>query len=136
MPRGRRSSSAERRIRARVVSLPCWEWFEEQDQAYRDAVLPNGVPRLSVEAGASFGWERYATDSVSIDTFGASAPGDVVLEHFGFTPDNVAGVPPPWWAPPRPDSCSHPSDRPGARSSFRGVPVTPDPMEDEHGGSR
>ncbi len=49
-----------------------------------------GVPTLAVEAAASFGWDRYADDSVSIDTFGASAPGEVVLAEFGFTADNVA----------------------------------------------
>jgi transketolase len=81
---------ADRGLRARVVSLPCWEWFEEQDPAYRDEVLPPGVPRLAVEAGASFGWERYADATVSIDTFGASAPGGVALEEFGFTPEHVA----------------------------------------------
>jgi len=76
--------------RVRVVSLPCWEWFADQDDAYRQAVLPRGVPTLAVEAGASFGWERYADDSVSIDTFGASAPGPVALARFGFTAENVA----------------------------------------------
>jgi len=76
--------------RVRVVSLPCWEWFAEQDDAYRQEVLPAGVPTLAVEAAASFGWDRYADDSVSIDTFGASAPGTVALARFGFTPENVA----------------------------------------------
>jgi len=77
-------------VRARVVSLPCWEWFDAQDPAYRDHVLPRGVPRLSVEAASSFGWERYADASVSIDSFGASAPGTRALEEFGFTPEHVA----------------------------------------------
>jgi len=77
-------------IRARVVSLPCWEWFAAQDDSYRQAVLPAGVATLAVEAGASFGWERYADESVSIDTFGASAPGPVALARFGFTAENVA----------------------------------------------
>ena len=61
-----------------------------RSEAYRAEVLPPGVPRLAVEAAASFGWERYADDVVAIDHFGASAPGDVVLAHFGYTPDNVA----------------------------------------------
>jgi transketolase len=87
---GAQSILAGRGVRARVVSLPCWEWFAEQDGAYRDSVLPPGVPRLGVEAASSFGWERYADASVSIDTFGASAPGDVVLAEFGFTPEHVA----------------------------------------------
>jgi transketolase len=81
---------AERQLRARVVSLPCWEWFANQSTDYRDAVLPPDVPTLSVEAAASFGWDRYADAHVAIDTFGASAPGDVVLGKFGFSPDHVA----------------------------------------------
>ncbi|HUZ10454.1 MAG TPA: transketolase [Acidimicrobiales bacterium] len=81
---------AERQVTARVVSLPCWEWFEEQDRAYRDSVLPPGVPRLSVEAASSFGWDRYTDAHVAIDTFGASAPGQVALDNFGFSPDHVA----------------------------------------------
>jgi transketolase len=76
--------------RVRVVSLPCWEWFAAQDASYRQEVLPRTVPTLAVEAGSSFGWERYADDSVSIDTFGASAPGSVALARFGFTAENVA----------------------------------------------
>ncbi len=79
-----------RGIRARVVSLVCWEWFGAQDDAYRRDVLPPGLPRLSVEAASSFGWERYADASVAIDTFGASAPGEVALAEFGFTPEHVA----------------------------------------------
>ena len=74
----------------RVVSLPCWEWFEDQDDGYRVSVLPGGTPTLSVEAGASFGWERYADASVAIDTYGASGPSAAVMEHFGFTVDHVA----------------------------------------------
>jgi transketolase len=77
-------------VHARVVSFPCWEWFGAEDEEYRRSVLPPGVPVLAVEAGSSFGWDRYAHESVSIDTFGASAPGNVVLERFGFTPDHVA----------------------------------------------
>jgi transketolase len=80
----------ERDVDARVVSLPCWEWFAAQPEDYRAAVLPAACPSLAVEAGASLGWDRYADDSVSIDTFGHSAPGQVVLEKLGFTPDNVA----------------------------------------------
>jgi transketolase len=81
---------AGRGVAARVVSLPCWEWFGDQDGAYRASVLPDGVPRLSVEAAASFGWERYVDDFVAIDRFGASAPGQVALDKFGFNPSNVA----------------------------------------------
>ena len=74
----------------RVVSFPCWELFDAQPAEYRESVLPKGVPTLAVEAGASFGWDRYADDVVAIDHYGASAPGSKVLAEFGFTPDNVA----------------------------------------------
>ena len=77
-------------VAARVVSLPCWEWFEKQDEAYRTGVLPPGVPALSVEAASTFGWSRYADASVGLDRFGASAPGAVALERLGFTVDHVA----------------------------------------------
>jgi transketolase len=77
-------------VRARVVSMPSWELFESQDEAYRDEVLPPGLPSVSVEAGISLGWERWVDRSVSIDRFGASAPGMEVLEKLGITPDHVA----------------------------------------------
>ncbi len=77
-------------LRARVVSLPSWDLFAAQGDAYRDEVLPPGVPVLAVEAGASLGWERYSDDSVTFDHFGASAPGGVVLDHFGYNAPNVA----------------------------------------------
>ena len=70
--------------------MPCWELFEQQDDDYQDEVLGPGAPVLSVEAAASFGWCRWADDSVAIDHFGASAPGAEVLAEFGFTADNVA----------------------------------------------
>ncbi len=80
-------------IKVRVVSMPSWELFADQDEAYQESVLPKAVKkRLAVEAGTSFGWCRYVGDegaSLSIDTFGASAPGGVVLEKFGYTVDNV-----------------------------------------------
>jgi transketolase len=79
--------------KVRVVSMPSWELFEAQDAAYKESVLPKAVTkRLSVEAGVSFGWTKYVGmegDSVSIDRFGASAPGGVMMEKFGFTVDNV-----------------------------------------------
>ncbi|MQA00943.1 MAG: transketolase [Dehalococcoidia bacterium] len=85
-----------RGIAARVVSLPSWEVFEEQPREYRDSVLPPDVrARVSVEAGATFGWERYVGDagmSVGIDRFGASGPGAEVMRHFGFTAAHVADV--------------------------------------------
>ena len=79
--------------KVRVVSFPCWELFEEQDAAYRESVLPKAVKkRLVVEAGVSFGWERYFGSEgamISIERFGVSAPGNVALEKFGYTVDNV-----------------------------------------------
>jgi transketolase len=83
-------------IAARVVSLPCWERFAAQDQAYRDEVLPPAVrKRVSVEVGVSLGWERWVGDEgaiVGLDHFGASAPAGTLFEHFGFTVDRVADV--------------------------------------------
>jgi transketolase len=80
-------------ITARVVSMPCWELFEAQPADYRDEVLPPDVrARLSVEAGVALGWERWVGDdgdSISIEHFGASAPGSTVLEKFGYTVENV-----------------------------------------------
>jgi transketolase len=79
--------------KVRVVSMPSWELFEAQDQAYRDSVLPKVArKRLSVEAGTSFGWQKYTGSeggSVSIERFGASAPGGTVMDKFGFNVDNV-----------------------------------------------
>jgi transketolase len=79
-----------RGLSVRVVSMPCWELFAALPKERRHAVLPLHTPRLAVEAGTSLGWERYADASVSIDRFGASAPGTVALTEFGFTPENVA----------------------------------------------
>ena len=80
-------------VSARVVSMPSWELFEQQDESYRDKVLPPNVEkRLAVEAGSSFGWSRYiglSGEVISIDRYGASAPGGTNMEKFGFTPDNV-----------------------------------------------
>ncbi|MFZ9713883.1 MAG: transketolase, partial [Vulcanococcus sp.] len=77
----------------RVVSMPCVDLFEEQDAAYRESVLPAACrKRLVVEASSSFGWHKYTGfegDTVSIDRFGASAPGPLLMEKFGFTVDNV-----------------------------------------------
>jgi transketolase len=76
-------------LRTRVVSMPSWDLFAAQPDAYQDSVLPPEVPTLAVEAGASLGWDRWADDSVSLDRFGASAPGAVALANLGFNPDNV-----------------------------------------------
>jgi transketolase len=81
---------AEDGISARVVSMPCWEFFETQTPDYQDQVLPADIPVLSVEAASPFGWERWADDVVGIDRFGASAPGDVVLAELGFTAEAIA----------------------------------------------
>lgn len=80
-------------ISARVVSLPCWELFEQQPDEYRDEVL-GSLPRVSVEAASVFGWDRIVGDdglSIGIDHFGASAPAEVLAEKFGFTPEAIAG---------------------------------------------
>ncbi len=76
-------------VQARVVSFPSWDLFEQQGVEYRAAVFPPGVPVLSIEAGSTFGWDRYADDAIGIDHFGASAPVAVVMEQFGFTPEHV-----------------------------------------------
>ncbi|MGB7376920.1 MAG: transketolase C-terminal domain-containing protein, partial [Rivularia sp. (in: cyanobacteria)] len=82
--------------KVRVVSMPCWEIFEEQDDSYKESVFPKAVrKRVSVEAAASFGWHKYVGMEgamVSIDRFGASAPGAIVMEKFGFTVDNVVAT--------------------------------------------
>lgn len=83
-------------INVRVVSFPCWQLFEAQDLAYRESVLPAPIrTRISVEAGATLGWERWVGDEgtiLGLDHFGASAPGDVVLAEFGFTVNHVYDV--------------------------------------------
>ncbi len=76
-------------IRARAVSMPCWEAFAALAPGIRAAVLDPAVPTVSVEAGVTLGWDRYAHATVGIDRFGASAPGPVVMEHLGMTVDNV-----------------------------------------------
>jgi transketolase len=76
-------------VRARVVSFPSWDRFEAQPDDYRASVFPAGVPVLSIEAGSTFGWDRYADDAIGIDHFGASAPGAIAMEKFGFTAEHV-----------------------------------------------
>jgi transketolase len=77
----------------RVVSMPCWELFEEQDKAYRESVIPPDIPaRLAVEAAAPLGWDRYtgpAGDCLCLSRFGASAPGATALDQLGFNVENV-----------------------------------------------
>ena len=77
-------------VAVRVVSMPCWEDFDDQDEEYQAEVLPAEALVLSVEAGVTFGWERWASDSIGIDRFGASAPGALVLDELGINPDHVA----------------------------------------------
>ncbi|POX39575.1 transketolase [Streptomyces sp. Ru73] len=83
-------------VPTRVVSMPCVEWFEEQDQAYKDSVLPPAVKaRVAVEAGIGLTWHKYVGDAgriVSLEHFGASADGKVLFREFGFTPENVAAA--------------------------------------------
>jgi transketolase len=80
-------------LRVRVVSMPCWELFDEQSQEYKDSVLPPGVSaRLAIEAGVTQGWWKYVGtrgDVIGLDRFGASAPGSVVMDKLGFNVDNV-----------------------------------------------
>ena len=80
-------------VNVRLVSFPCWELFENQDEHYRESVLPARVgAKLAVEAGVSQGWERWVGDQggiISIDRFGASAPANVLFEKFGFSVENV-----------------------------------------------
>jgi transketolase len=91
-----REKLAGQGVKARVVSLPSWELFERQDAAYRESVLPKAVrKRVTVEAGATLGWSRYAGDEgviIGLDRFGASGPGGELLQHFGFTADRVAAA--------------------------------------------
>ena len=83
----------EEGVAARVVSMPCWELFEEQSQEYREQVLlPNVSARLAVEAGVRQGWDRYVGpqgDVICLDRFGASAPGEVAMKNLGFNVENV-----------------------------------------------
>ncbi|WP_226569081.1 transketolase [Bacillus stratosphericus] len=80
-------------IRVSVVSLPAWDRFEEQSDEYKESVLPKAVrARIAIEMGASLGWERYTGldgDVIAIDKFGASAPGETIIEKYGFTVSNV-----------------------------------------------
>ena len=85
---------AEKGVSARVVSMPSWELFENTSQNYQDHVLlPDVATRLAIEAGVTLGWERYVENSntvIGMTGFGASAPGGIMMEKFGFTPENIA----------------------------------------------
>jgi len=84
-----RAELAKEGIDARVVSMPSWELFAEQQDAYREAVLPPGVPTVSVEAGIAQGWQGFADVHVSLERFGASAPGPEVFSRLGITAEAV-----------------------------------------------
>ena len=91
-----RESLAREAVSVAVVSLPCWELFEQQEAGYQDSVIPPDVRRrVTIEAGASLGWERYAGDEgaiIGIDHFGASAPAGTIFAELGFTAERVADV--------------------------------------------
>jgi len=94
---GAREALAKEGVAVRVVSMPCTQAFDRQDDAYRHAVLPRGVPRLAVEAGTTEGWRKYvgAVDDpsagvIGIDRYGESAPAPALFKHFGFTVGHVA----------------------------------------------
>ena len=79
-------------ILVNVVSMPSWDRFSRLDSKQQDAILPRSLPRISVEAGTTFGWAAFASQSVGIDRFGASAPGALVMEKLGITASHVAAV--------------------------------------------
>ncbi len=91
---GAREILESRNLRTRVVSMPCWEFFEKQDAGYRRSVIPKSARlRVSIEAGVSFGWERWVGEDgliIALDRFGASAPYEQLMKEFGFTPESVA----------------------------------------------
>ncbi len=80
-------------IKARVVSMPSWEIFKEQEEDSRKKVIPDYIPKVVIEAGISFGWKDIVGDNsliIGMEGFGLSAPGDVLMKEFGFTGENVA----------------------------------------------
>ena len=91
-----RDELAKSKISARVVSMPCWELFAEQDPAYRESVLPAARwQRVSIEAGVTFGWREHIGErgiAIGIDRYGASAPAEVIYEKLGLTPAAVAAA--------------------------------------------
>ena len=80
-------------VKVRLVSMPCADIFDQQDETYQQAILPNSIrARIAVEAGVSDFWRKYVGldgDVVGIDQFGASAPGNILMEHFGFMTENI-----------------------------------------------
>lgn len=90
---GAQEELKKKNIEARVVSMPCWNLFDQQSDAYREKVFPKNIrKRLAVEAGSTLGWMKYTTDDgdvIGIDKFGESAPGEEVMKEYGFTVENV-----------------------------------------------
>ena len=91
---GRAAQTEEQGIKTRVVSMPCWELFEEQDQSYRDKVLPPArqEAHLAMEAASPMGWRKWVGDEgdmIGVETYGASAPAEIIFEKYGFTVENV-----------------------------------------------
>jgi transketolase len=87
-----RDQLATQGVQARVVSVPSTNLFSSQPDAYRNKILPPGVPLLVIEAASSIGWRSFVGPQIAVigvDTFGASAPGPIVMEHYGFTVENV-----------------------------------------------
>ena len=83
---------AKENINVSVVSMPSWDVFENQSDEYKQQVLPTSVPKIAIEAGVTLGWSRYTgceSNVIGINKFGASAPGDVIYEKYGFTVENV-----------------------------------------------
>ncbi len=83
---------AKENINVSVVSMPSWDVFENQSDEYKKQVLPTGLPKIAIEAGVTLGWSRYTgseSNVIGINKFGASAPGDVIYEKYGFTVENV-----------------------------------------------
>ena len=80
-------------ISSRIVSMPCLDLFDAQDEAYRASVLPKSIrARVAVEAGSAYSWDRYVGldgETVCLDRYGASAPANILFKEFGFTPENV-----------------------------------------------
>jgi len=91
-----RDELAAHNLSARVVSMPCWELFAQQPAAYRELVLPpDRRRRVSIEAGVTMGWREWIGDrgiAIGVDRFGASAPGEVILDKFGITPAAVVAA--------------------------------------------
>jgi transketolase len=89
---GAREKLEAQGVKARVVSLPCWNLFDKQPDEYKEAVLPPDVPMLAIEAGTSLGWRPYVGPGIAtigVDRFGASAPGETVMREYGFTVEHV-----------------------------------------------